>query len=251
LDGARDVATVGAFTIEAIAAQTKGVGPIDTAAASEGVFQDNATGGRQQHTSTATTAHSPPAPGHSLAALTDANNNPTLADNDDDILFRAIHVSLPEVAAVLVRQDNKIRMLPEQVATRMGTSMADHTEQMMSAITSAITPLAATIHTMNTSQNVILTALKGFKGQLNDLKMDVNNHERRLTHLTAEFKDAQATASSTTPAKLDMLVQFVITPVQASLVGPGHQECGGSDEILFRHSGARVERQCRYVHQNF
>ena len=47
--------------------------------------------------------------------------------------------------------------------------------------------------------------------------MDVNDQEQRLTHLTAEFKDAQATASLTTPAELETLVQSAITPVQASL----------------------------------
>ena len=45
----------------------------------------------------------------------------------------------------------------------------------------------------------------------------VNDHERRLTRLTAEFKDAQATASSTNPAELETLVQSAITPVQACL----------------------------------
>ena len=218
LVGARDVATVGAIAVGAITAQTNGVGPIDTAAASDGVFQENMAGGKQQVTPlqnalptlTATTANLPLATGISFAALMDADNTPTLADDDDGILFRAIRVSLPEVAAVLVRQNNKIRALPEQVATRMGG-------QMMSVITSAITPLAATIQTMNTKQNTILAELKGFKGQLDNLKMDVNDHERRLTHLTAKFKDNQATTSFTTPAELEMLAQSAITPVQTFL----------------------------------
>ena len=204
LDGACDVATVGPITIGAIRAQTNGVDPSDTTttAAFDGGFQDNATGGRQQHTLPAPTAHLPPAPGHSPATLTDADGNHTLADNDDDILFRAIRVSLPEDAAVLVRQDKKIRALPDQV---------------MLAITSAFTPLTETINTMNTRQDKMITALEGFKSQLTDLRMDINDHERRLTRLSAEVKEAQATASLTNPAKLETLVQSAITPVQASL----------------------------------
>jgi hypothetical protein len=51
--------------------------------------------------------------GNSFTALLDTNDNPTLADNDNFVLFRAIRISLPEVAAVLVQQDNIIRALPE------------------------------------------------------------------------------------------------------------------------------------------
>ncbi len=66
------------------------------AAASDGVFLDPATGGKH------TTLPTPRAPGHSPATLTDAGDNHTLANADADILFRAIRVSLPKVAAVLV-----------------------------------------------------------------------------------------------------------------------------------------------------
>ena len=70
-------------------------------------------------------------------------------------------------------------------------------ERMMLVITSAIAPLAATIQAMSTQlteiaplaasiptmttqlteQSTILAELKGFKGQINNLKLDVNNHE--------------------------------------------------------------------------
>ena len=65
----------------------------------------------------------------------------------------------------------------------------------MSAITLAIAPLVATIQTMNTQiteQSTILAELKGFKGQIDDLKMDVNDHERRLTHLNSELHKQDA-----------------------------------------------------------
>ena len=119
LDGTRDVATVGA-----IAAQTDGVDPINTTTASDVNFQENAASGSWDAIPT-TTENLPPATGNSFAPLTDTDDTPTLADNDDDILFRAIRVCLPEVAAVLVRQDNKIRALPEQVEPRMGPSMEE------------------------------------------------------------------------------------------------------------------------------
>ena len=43
-----------------------------------------------------------------------------------------------------------------------------------------------------TVQSNILAELKGFKGQLGDLKMDVNNHERRLTHLNSTLHKQEA-----------------------------------------------------------
>ena len=94
------------------------------------IFQEIAASGRQRVTPLRdailpTTENPPPATGNSFAALMDTDNNPTLADDDDDILFRAICVSLPEVAAVLVQQDNIIRALPEQVEPRMGPSMEE------------------------------------------------------------------------------------------------------------------------------
>ena len=80
-------------------------------------------------------------------------------------------------------------------------------ERMMSVITSAIAPLAATIQAMSTQltkiaplaasiptmttqlteQSIILAKLKGFKGQIDDLKLDVNDHKQRLTHLNSKL----------------------------------------------------------------
>ena len=65
----------------------------------------------------------------------------------------------------------------------------------MSAIALAIAPLAATIQMMNnqiTEQSTILAKLKGFKGQIEDLKLDVNNHEQRLTHLKSKLHKQDA-----------------------------------------------------------
>ena len=158
-------------------------------AASDGVSHDPTAGDRT------TTLPSPRAPSHRPATLTDAGDTHTLADADDNVLFRAICVSLPEVAVVLVRQDNKFRALPAQM-----------TSAIASAITSAITPLAETIKTIHTRQDTMITALEGFKSQLSDLQMDVNDHKLRLTRLAAEFNDARAMASSSNPTELETLV---------------------------------------------
>ena len=182
------------------------------AAASDGVSLDPAAGGRT------TTSPSPWVPDHRPATLTDAGDTPTLADADDDVLFRAIRVSLPEVAAVLVRQDNKFSTLPAQITSAVTSAITLLAESAVaSAITSAITPLAATLHTIHTRQDTMITALEGFKSQLSDLRMDVNDHELRLTRVAAEFTDARATASSSNPAELETLVQSAIAPVQTCL----------------------------------
>jgi peptidoglycan hydrolase CwlO-like protein len=46
--------------------------------------------------------------------------------------------------------------------------------------------------TQITKQSTILAELKGFKGQIDNLKMDVNDHERRLTHLNSELHKQDA-----------------------------------------------------------
>ncbi len=82
------------------------------------IFQKITASGRQRVTplrdTVLPTTETPPlTTGNSFTALLDTNDNPTLADNDNFVLFRAIRISLPEVAAVLVQQDNIIRALPE------------------------------------------------------------------------------------------------------------------------------------------
>ncbi len=71
------------------------------------VFQEIAAGGGQQVTSLwdavfTTTENLPPETGNSVAAITDTNDTPTLAEDDVDILFKAIRRTRPEVAAALV-----------------------------------------------------------------------------------------------------------------------------------------------------
>ncbi len=77
----------------------------------------------------------------------------------------------------------------------------------MSVITSAIAPLAAMIQAINTQlteQSPILAELTGFKGQMDNLKMDVNDHEQRLTHLNSELhkQDALLTGYKTTKDRI-------------------------------------------------
>ena len=161
--------------------------------------------------------------GNSFTALPDTNNTPTLADDDDDIRFKAICITHPKVAAALMQQDNKIRAIPEQVETRMAPSMA---VQMMSAIASAIAPLANTIQKMDTrftsfatAQSNILAKLKGFKEQLGDLKMDVNDHERHLTHLNSKLhkQDALLTGYKTTNDRLVTSVRTDVNDTRAKI----------------------------------
>ena len=92
----------------------------------------------------------------------------------------------------------------------------------MSVIMLAIAPLAATIQAINTQlteQSTILAELTGFKGQIDDLKMDVNNHEQLLTHLNSKLhkQDALLTVYKTTNDRIVTSLRTDVNDTRAKI----------------------------------
>jgi hypothetical protein len=81
-----------------------------------------------------------------------------------------------------------------EVETRVAT-------QTVTQLASVIAPLASLVKTMESS---ILAELREFKGQLGNLRMDVNDHEKPLNHLNSKFlkQDALLTGYKATNDKL-------------------------------------------------
>ena len=104
---------------------------------------------------------------------------PTIAPPaaDDDTPFKAICTTQPDVAAVLVRQDRTVKAITTQVATQPPMALA---------------PMTSFVESIKMMKSCLLAEFKDFKGQLGDLHLDVNDHERRLTHLSSYLQKQEA-----------------------------------------------------------
>ena len=132
----------------------------------------------------------PPTTGNSFDALADTDDPPLLANNG--ALFKAIRTAQPDVAAVLIQQDRMVRAIPAQVATQVVTQMATAlapldsqvATQVATQMATALAPLASFVDLVK-AMNSLLFELKDFKGQLGDLRLDVNNLKWCHTNLNS------------------------------------------------------------------
>ncbi len=68
----------------------------------------------------------------------------------------------------------------------------------------ALAPMALFVDSVKTMESRIFAKLRDFKGQLGNLRLDVNDHERRLTHLSSNLlkQDALLTGYKATEDRL-------------------------------------------------
>jgi hypothetical protein len=146
-------------------------------------FQVVAAGGRQritplQDTSPTTAETLPPTTGNSFGALADIDDSPPRAyDAPDeqaadpaDALYMAVCAYQPDIAAILLWQDNTIN------ATMM---------QMMMAF-------SLLVDRMEAMEDRLLAKINAFNRQFGDLRHDVNNHGKCLTNLSSDMRKQES-----------------------------------------------------------
>ena len=160
-----------------------------------------------QHASPTPAAYSPPTTGNSFNALADVDADDAPDDSaatSDDALYKAVIASYPDIGAILRRQAHDIAASSLQATTaftslmgliktmdgrlaRMENHQVVSTQQMENRhVTSMNTLEERQVASMSQMEMRLVAKIDAFNGQCGDLRLDINDHERRLSTLNSD-----------------------------------------------------------------